>query len=216
MMKKLALVFAALVVALAFNSAWAEDYYDPPWERGSEGTTYQRWEFMDGGALPSAPELDLVNPLGVPTLMVTDDLTGPGATGLWMPNDGVGRDGVWKFEDMIVIDILNFNQDNPRKEIWIQITYDAIGVPLVYADDPSGARFWGELVDETPTGDNYLMATWHIIMQPNPDSETIYIQPRNCTTFVDEIVIDTICIPEPVTVCFLGLGALVLLRKRRP
>ena len=34
--------------------------------------------------------------------------------------------------------------------------------------------------------------------------------------FVDQIVIDTICIPEPVTVCLLGLGALALLRKRRP
>ncbi|MHC4155417.1 MAG: hypothetical protein ACYST6_10920 [Planctomycetota bacterium] len=49
-------------------------------------------------------------------------------------------------------------------------------------------------------GDHYYV-TYDITISPNPPSEVIVIQPNAC---------------EPVTVCFLGLGALALLRKRRP
>lgn len=209
-MKKIVVFFAALVVALALNSALADDYNPPPWERGSEGTTYQRWEFSVEDYAPG-PEDDYQNQNGVPSLTVTDP-----ATRLWLPTDLDGTTGVMKFEDLMTIEIANFNNQNPLKEIWIQLTYSASGMPIIYADDPGGGRFFAQLQDETPIGDYYLHATWQITMEPNPDFETIVIQPRDCTTYVDEIVIDTICIPEPMTVCLLGLGALALLRKRRP
>jgi hypothetical protein len=211
MMKKIVVFFAALVVALALNSALAEDYNPPTW-RGDALTTYQRWEFSSD-VLPSPPEADLFNTLEDPVLTVTDP-----ATRLWMPEDSDGTTGVWKFEDTITIDIANFEDQNPLKIIWIQMTYSASGMPTIYADDPAGGRFFAQLMDQTPVaGTLYLNATWQITMEPNPPSETIVIQPRDCTTYVDEIVIDTICtVPEPMTVCLLGLGALALLRKRRP
>jgi hypothetical protein len=213
MMKRVAIFSLALCLLFSFGSLWADDYNPPErWIRGDPGTTYQRWEFMDGGALPSAPEEDYINPFGPASLTITDE----GETKVWMPSDGEGHEGVWRYENQIIIEILNFNEDNPLKEIWIQLTYAAIGVPLVYADDPGGTRFWGQMVNEEPIIDSeYLHATWHIIMEPNPDREIIFIEPRNCTTYIDEIVIDTICIPEPATLLMLGLGGLALLKKRR-
>ena len=45
--------------------------------------------------------------------------------------------------------------------------------------------------------------------------EEIWIRPAECTTYIDELVIDTICVPEPATIFLLGLGGMALLRKRR-
>ncbi|MHC4646467.1 MAG: PEP-CTERM sorting domain-containing protein [Planctomycetota bacterium] len=61
---------------------------------------------------------------------------------------------------------------------------------------------------------DYWNITYHIILEPNPASETIWVQPRDCTLYIDEIVVDTICTPEPGTLLLLGLGGMVLLRRR--
>jgi hypothetical protein len=126
-------------------------------------------------------------------------------------------EGVWRLESpegQIQVTIQNFPDDNLFKYIWMQITYAAEeGAPPVVLTNPG----WTQMIVSDPVlmGDHYYV-TYDITLEPNPPSEVIVIQPDACTTYIDEIVIDTICIPEPVTVCFLGLGALVLLRKRRP
>ncbi|MHC4574048.1 MAG: hypothetical protein ACYS76_07935 [Planctomycetota bacterium] len=57
---------------------------------------------------------------------------------------------------------------------------------------PTGATFTGSVIDNEPNN-GYFQATYQIFIRPNPASETIYIQPWNCTMLVDEVVIDTIC-----------------------
>ncbi|MHC4864805.1 MAG: PEP-CTERM sorting domain-containing protein [Planctomycetota bacterium] len=204
--------FAALCVVVglvvAVNSAWADDYNPPPWA-GEERVTRQVWEF--GTSLnPSPPDID-GNPMGIADLSVTGD------TALWMSLDPdfPTETGIWKFEDQIIIHIPNFEEPYPLKKIWVELTYLADSRPLVYADDPGGMTSWGIVQDEQPTS-AYLHSTWEILMPENPPYEIVYIEPRNCTTYVDEIVIYTICtVPEPATICLLGLGAVVLLRKRK-
>ena len=64
-----------------------------------------------------------------------------------------------------------------------------------------------------------IAADFHI--EPNPYYEEIGIKFRfngeEAGGLIDQVVIDTICgeVPEPMTVCLLGLGGLFLRRKRR-
>lgn len=208
-MRRIAVLCIIGVLALA-NVAVADDYNPPEW-RGAENTTLAIWEF-DSDLATVAPD-SYVNTEGTPMLTVE----GSYPFTAWLPED-YGHSGVWKFEDFIRIDIPNFDNSNPLKEIWIQLTYatDSIaqGFPPIILTQPGGSS--PILVDQEAVDGIYWHETYSITIEPNPDLETIYIQPRNCTFFIDEIVIDTICrVPEPTTICLLGLGGLALLRRRR-
>jgi hypothetical protein len=139
---------------------------------------------------------------------------------VWSATDPVetSRTGVWKSEDWFEITIQNFEQANPLKEIWIQLTYKAEEYPDIYAEVPGvSGPHWATLIDEEPiSGSDYMHQTWQILIEPNPASEVIYIMPGTCVGWVDQVVIDTICtVPEPTTIFLLGFGGLLLLRKRR-
>ncbi|MHC4623781.1 MAG: PEP-CTERM sorting domain-containing protein [Planctomycetota bacterium] len=202
-------------VLLVANVAWAEDYNPPPWQRGGPGTTYQRWEFGTNTRTPAPDEILNENP--ATGLEVFGAAPGTVYMPTATPADGVPEgSGVWKVGSTgyIEITIDNFDQANPYKEIWLQLTWWAEENPVIYATVPGGTgELWPEVVDSQTPGWNLATYKWHI--EPNPDSETIFITPGLCALYVTEIVIDTICVPEPATLCLLGLGGLFLLRKRR-
>jgi len=208
-MKRL-LVFAALVAVLAVSTAWAEDLNPPDW-RGQENTTYQQWEFGDDSLSPAPDYASDPYPLQPPAMDIPD--TWPNTVHL---AEYLDMGGVWRLEspDDIWVTIQNYENENPLKYIWMQITYASEGgtPPLVLTNPVYSANI---VSDPVLLGEHWYV-TYDITIEPNPPSEVIVIQPDACTTYIDEIVIDTICIPEPVTVCLLGLGALALLRKRRP
>ena len=210
MMRRIAVLGIIVGLLLAINSALADDYNPPEW-RGAENTTFAIWEFGSDQSIV-APD-SYVNPGGTPMLTVAGDFPFTA----WVQED-YGHFGVWKFEDYIVIDLPNIIDNEPHKEIWIQLTYaaDSIGqgFPPTFLTQPGGST--PILVNQEQVDDVYWHETYSITIEPNPDFETIWIQPRNCTFYVDEIVIDTISTtPEPASICLLGMGALVLLRKRK-
>ena len=69
------------------------------------------------------------------------------------------------------------------------------------------------------TPEDWKKLTAIYIIEPNPDSESI------CYSFagnvdvgmpaVDYVRVNTVCVPEPLTMSLLGLGGLFVLRKRR-
>jgi hypothetical protein len=213
MMRSSLVVLAIFGIVFAFGTARAEDYNPPTW-RGEDNTTTSVWEFdVDGSYNLVAPDSFLANPggIGAPTFSIEYDPPDTVWNETWD-----GADGVWRLESPsnITIVIPNYDLDNPIKEIWMQITYQSSGggEPYIYTNP---------LYDSEPTtsdpqvNGNYLNLTYHIIIKPNPTEETIWIQPLDCTLYIDEIVIDTICVPEPTTICLLSLGGLLVLRKRR-
>jgi hypothetical protein len=211
-MRRLAVVSAVVGVMLVVNAAWAEDYNPPPW-RGGENTTSAQWLFNDASYDLVAPDVFSSNPtLAAGTFSIEYD---PPDT-VWLSSWN-GASGVWRLESPsnITMEIPNFDNDGLQKEIWMQLTYiaDGAGEPFIYTDP----LFSGEVTTSDPVADGlYWNITYHIIIEPNPASETIWIQPLDCTLYLDQIVIDTICtVPEPATICLFGLGALALLRKRK-
>jgi hypothetical protein len=205
-----------LVVAgiLGQASAVVMDVNPSPF-RGGENTTLQAWDFLTN-ADPSAPDAGWNNPYGTPYA----DLIGDFSTNTVYLAQDYGHDGVWIVdraqESDMIFGVFNSQQPNPYKEIWIQLVYSAQDgmAPMLYVQ-PGGTTGYEamDMVGSTKIDAMYSYAQYHVILKPNPAFEVIRIRPRDCQVFVDSILIETQCIPEPVTMVLLGLGGLML-RKR--
>jgi hypothetical protein len=84
---------------------------------------------------------------------------------------------------------------------------------MLYVSPDQGAYVVMNNVSTQKLDDMYSYGLYHIILQPNPKFEVIRIRPRDCQVFVDSILVETQCIPEPLTMVLLGMGGLFL-RKR--
>ena len=107
----------------------------------------------------------------------------------------------------------------PKKEIWIQLIWQPGGndqtlflpdEPLVAVTPFDSIQFSRQ--DTALNGWTHSLFT--IDMWPNPPEEWITIKGD---ILVDNLAIDTRCIPEPATFALLGVGGVLmnLIRKRR-
>lgn len=199
-------VIAVLAVgaAMAARPAWADDLNPPVW-RGQPGTTFEQWEFSTNNPA-STPDL-VYNPYGQPVAQAF-----PGTNQSWVDEWG-GRQGLWPLSGTIEATIPNNPEPQPYKEIWVQLTWAKqvdSSTPVVWEKD-SGV--YGTLVEQDVLGstglpspnDLWYHSTYEILLQPNPPSEVVKI---DGTLVVDELVVDTICAPEPSTLALLVTGAM--------
>lgn len=223
-MKRVWLIVAACTMAVAAvaSTGLETDVLPPEW-RGDPNTTLQAWSF-DESSNPALiePEYEL-NPYGAPSARITTNencvTPGPLQT-FWMETEG-GRDGVWRIygSDYLELYLPNAETTNPFKEIWIQLTWSAGSIdrqPIFQTSPGYGAI---ELIQaETVSDSEYYRSVYKIVLEPNPVEEWIWIQPRDCTLYIDEIVVDTQCIPEPSSAALIGIGGVfgLLVRRRFP
>lgn len=202
MMNKL-VIFTCLAITLTTGSIASAI---PEW-RGDPGSTYQEWYFDSSNTEPVPNVVN--NPYGDPLLRVTPH-------GGWISNSGA-----WALSGEIDVMIPNYPQTRPEKWIQIQLTWQPVyndsflpSEPLVGAAGiaPSGPYkiVLGPRTD-SDAGGGWTQSTYDITIQPNPLEEWIAIKGD---ILVDELIIDTICVPEPATICLFGLGALTLLRRK--
>ncbi len=196
----------AFALAVCSTGVLADDYNPPAW-CGDDFTTFQIWEFSDNSN-PADPDA-VVNPYGDPYAAMSGSL--------WLPMD-LGHQGVWRVgSGSMDFYIPNTDNEDPDsyKEIWLQLTFLAEdSEPPLFFTDP----MWTiepETVDFSLIGDGYIHATFLILLEPNPTEETIQIFPRHCTLYIDEVVVDTRCVPAPATLTLLLLSAGMVLRRRR-
>ena len=206
-------VLAGMTVAVVFGglvaSVRADDLNPPPW-RGQPNTTYQGWTFATD-ANPS--EADVVNPYGTPNATIT----GTGNTWYALFD---GHVGVWTLSgpsSSMDLGIPNTPTDYTREKIlWTQITwqptYTGEPAPVVMVSGIASSP-----VTTYPVGTgSWLQSDYSTTLQYNPQFEDVVVTGSYA---LGEIVVDTICIPEPSSLALLAVGALSLLtyasRKRR-
>ncbi len=201
------LIVVSLALALTGSIALADDVTIPVW-RGDPGSTYQLWEFSTP-ELPPTPD-EIRNPYGYPEMVLTP-------AGDWIQSID-DRQGVWPLSGEIDVWIPNKPPICWWKDIQIQLTWKPAGLTDQFWDDKPlvgvtpGVDPYKSIMVSTTDGlvNGWMYTLFEIELIPNPPWEWIAIKGD---ILVDELVIDTICIPEPMTICFLGLGALTLLRR---
>ena len=192
-------LFIFTIIFFVASFALAQDVNPPVW-RGTNESTLQHWQFIDGSN-PATPE-DVNNPYGIPTC----DIGGVGMTHVKVPGpDGTEVDA-WRFDDggfpgagsgQLMIDpLMNEPVTNDKKVVRVQVT--STKPPFAFVD--SGMGFITKLVKTNTTDSANGWKTYSIDYQirPNPPQEMVGIlfEGFTGTVLVEQVVIDTWCFSD--------------------
>lgn len=221
-------MFLIAAMALSILPA-AADNFAPPLYVGDPLSYHAEWEFTNGplpaGGIPADSESD-GGPKGGEFLYdqfgTHIDLDGDGW--VWDPADGDGGMVLTNRSGSFGINTINWVDEEPEKFIRVQITYigqaptvtgaNGYEYDLYHGGGPNTTDlgFWP--ADPTVNWDaNHLYND--IYMQPNPDWEQIEVLvPQG--TIIDEIVVDSISIPEPsaIVMVLLSGGGIFFVRRK--
>ncbi|GMV25535.1 MAG: hypothetical protein AMXMBFR58_15660 [Phycisphaerae bacterium] len=213
-------VIAALVAGGVQSAATADDFAPPPY-RGAPLSVYAEWEF----AMPPtnwyfiAPDsFDAVgNGLfelydGFTTHAEVDDP----ARWTWHPGDGDGEitPAGGTGGASIAFKLQNWMDILPDKLLRIQVTWSGAAPPMTIAVDGwQGSTTWKFVQQGSQVVDpNHFYEDWRAY--PNPWWDVVALWTPEGTA-IDEIIIDTVCLPAPTPLAVALAGLMALGRRRR-
>lgn len=214
-----------LIVAFMISGLPAvADNLVPPGYVGDPLSYHAEWEF-NGGLLLDPDSESSVGSTGGEFLYDRFDthIDVDGAGWGWDPADGDGGMVNTNRDGSFAINTINWVDEEPEKYIRVQLTYIGLAPVVTGANGYEYDGYHGGGTDTTDLGffvpystvnvdPNHLYSD--IYMQPNPDWEQIEVfVPQG--TVIDEIVVDTISIPEPSTLAFMGVAGAIAVFLRR-
>ncbi len=229
-------VITVVSVAVVFSAmaevavAQPQDPF-PPWWHGQWSQTFQWWLFdtdetgqgLPEGLLPDGPgPLEEGPPYEPGYLPSTNVVVWPDPG--WFPTDplhGSDRTGIFSLSGSIDVTVDNHNPPNDFKWMWVQLTWaqefeNGIDEPTFYDLNPAADLAWPVTkTNEMDWGDGWKTSVYEWRIYPNPVDEFFTIGVSDLGILVDELVIDTWCIPEPGTLSLLAFGGLFIARRRR-
>jgi hypothetical protein len=210
--KKFRLRIGTLVLILGVLAILSADAFSMPvWRKTGATTTFEEWSFKEWNYYgPFEPDPNWKNDFETPLLQVSN-------TAQWTEYMGQHQ-GVWTLGGEMDLMIPNFQVAQPKKEIWLELTWKGsstrgflpnkpiIGIGCDYED----MQMHQELL--TTDNEGWNTTLFKIDIWPNPPLEYITIKGN---ILVDQVVIDTECIPEPATLGLLIGGVFLALRRKR-
>ncbi|MEP0766310.1 MAG: PEP-CTERM sorting domain-containing protein [Fimbriimonadia bacterium] len=192
-------ILTAMAAAALSLSAVADDL-TPPWYRGLPDTTFQHWQFYTPSQHPEV----FWNPYGEPFI---SDVS---SASVWFP-EFEGRRGVWciapdTFMEFTIPNVVDYNHE---KEYRFQLTY--FGAPGDVG--PLGDPYDFGYID-MGDGWTHFRADYRF---PFCDWTKAYVVAGGRPLYIDQLVVDSWCVPEPGTMAAIaaGLGALALRRRKK-
>ena len=210
-------------IAMAPGLAVADDMFPPPWEE-YPGSQYAEWDTWGGAPGPTPADW---------WETWDNDFTGlqspvaftPGANLLLSFASRTDVLEIFGPTDGVYFEIDNYDWHNPEKWVRVQITYHVSGAPPMgfdvipfYGGEPGDDQFVPAFLVESTgvNSDGWITDAYDFIIEPNPEFEVIGLKfEPGAVAFVDQVVIDTICVPEPATMALLAIGVFALLKRRR-
>lgn len=140
----------------------------------------------------------------------------------WQPSD-FGRNDVWQIAGgSLQFYIPNTGVATHMKELWLQVTYlaNAAVPPPSYTVASNSGLFTqtGSTITSLPGGWVHELSKWTSQVCPPFERVTIFPSIPGVVSIIDQVVIDTQCIPVPApgTGALLACGGLLAMRRRRP
>jgi hypothetical protein len=178
------------------------------WNEGAPGSTHARWDFTAGYVI-STPGAGYS---AKPEFVISPDPLNVVAT--------IGPGGTWDNQTLFIgstylavnLELPNYLNQNPYKEIWVDLGNNVVNTnDISVAATPTNLAFVYEILAGQGN------AEFGVRIWPNPEVEKVgfvlFRSPTGAPLILDYIHVDTICIPEPMTLAMLALGG-ILLRRR--
>ena len=216
------LTIAWLCVTVLALPALADDVDPPPWRgaTGWVGATWDTWEGNPGPMFPDGWEHNIPGGVGEPYAHAAD------AGYLAFFGGEIRRADVLQApaDDALLFFLDNWDEPNPEKKVRVQITYHSDGgQPLAFnvwpTAEPAGTP---QYIPAVPTAihprdafGEWFTGVYDFSLFPNPPAEVIGLKFDSYPAFVDQVVIETICVPEPASMALLAAGGLAMFVRRR-
>lgn len=214
-MKKYIFLFGFLGVLLTSNNIFADDVLAPSW-RGDPSSVYGIWDSFGNQFADESNAWDV-------------GLDWPYFEALFFQilDEYEGRTNVANIPMDLYMNFFidNYDIPNPQKLVRVQVTYYRIsgGIGGAYpqhffVNSPEGNSDAPAVpVEEYDWGGGWITAAYDFSIFPNPTEEEISIMFESLPSgaYIDQVVIDTKCVPIPGALWLLGSGLVCLVGVRK-